>query len=183
VTAKAIPQPTPEPTPPAQNTAPNRPIQSQQSQSKVEVTTRAEQSGTPLTGAVFSVYRAGDNQRVGEITTDANGKASISLAQGEYYLRNDSVQYGFLRERSRIFFTVGASGNVAVEVTTQRDASIPYVDYGNITVPKTGELPPVMNFLVGTLFLAVAMFCGIGLINHKKPKRKIRMGGKSLCLT
>ncbi|MCL1862832.1 MAG: prealbumin-like fold domain-containing protein [Defluviitaleaceae bacterium] len=29
---------------------------------------------------------------MGEITTDANGRATISLNAGEYYLRNNSVQ-------------------------------------------------------------------------------------------
>jgi hypothetical protein len=185
VTARAMPQPTPEPTtPPApmqppitvspsQNTAPNRPTQAQ---SRVEIITRAEQSGNPLNGAVFTVYRVSDNERVGEVTTDVNGKASISLAQGEYYMRNDSVQYGFIIERSRIFFTVGASGTVTVEVTIQRDASIPYVDTGNITLPQTGELPPVMNYVIGTLFLFIALFCGYGLLSRQRPKKNRRKG-------
>jgi uncharacterized surface anchored protein len=142
----------------------------------VEIITRAEQSGSPLNGATFTVYRTSDNQRVGEATTDVNGKATISLSPGEYYLRNDAVQYGYLREQSRIFFTVKANGNVTVEVTIQRDANIPDADVGNITVPKTGELPPVLNYVLGAVFMAVALFCGIGLLNDQKPKPYKRKG-------
>ena len=196
-TARAIPQqaaaqapptqavpPTVQQTPPTQaqnqaptTTTPDRPAQAQtQTQSRVEIITRAEKSGNPLHGAVFTVYRAADSQRVGEITTDTHGRASISLSAGEYYLRNNSVQFGFLRERSRIFFTVGTRGDVTVEVTIQRDGSIPYAD-GNITVPQTGELTPVMNYVLGTLFIGLALVCGLFLFGsrnkqHQKQKHK-----------
>jgi hypothetical protein len=147
-----------------------------QSQNQVEIITRAELSGNPLQGAGFTVYQSDDNQRVGEVTTDENGKASILLPQGEYYMRNDSVQYGYLREQSRIFFTVGASGDVFVEITIERDASIPYIDDGSVTVPKTGELPPVMNYLLGTLLLAVALLCCINLLRQRKRYSYKRKG-------
>lgn len=102
IVARAIPQPTPDPTPtPTPTPAPQRPAvttpaqpatPSRPTQSRVDTITRAEISGNPLHGATFSVYRAIDSQRVGEITTDANGRATISLNAGEYYLRNNSVQ-------------------------------------------------------------------------------------------
>ena len=211
-TARAMPQPTAvqeQPTqtaPPTQQqttptptqnqsvaSTPNRPPQTQaQTQRRVEIIIRAEISGNPLHGATFAVYRAIDSRRVGEITTDTHGRASISLNAGEYYLRNNSVQFGFLRERSRIFFTVGTSGDVIVEVTIQRDGSIPYADFGNITLPQTGELTPVMNYVLGTLFFGLAVLCGIGLIgsrgnpknhngknSHYKGKNRSRKGIKA----
>jgi uncharacterized surface anchored protein len=185
VNARAIPQPTvtPEPTPasatqstqpPAsttqsQDSATNRPSQAR---NNVEIITRAEQSGNPLYGATFAVYRVSDNQRVGEVTTDVNGIATLNLSPGEYYLRNNSVQFGFLLENSRIFFTVASSGNVLVEVTIQRDANIPYVDGGNITLPQTGELTPLMNYVLGTLFILFGLFCGAVLVyQHKQEQR------------
>ncbi|MCL2546186.1 MAG: SpaA isopeptide-forming pilin-related protein [Oscillospiraceae bacterium] len=181
VTASAIPQPTPEPTPqptltptqtprppatttPAQPATPARPTQN-----RVDIITRTEKSGNPLHGATFAVYRAVDNQRVGEVTTDAQGRATISLGAGEYYLRNNSVQFGFLRERSRIFFTVGTS-DVSVDITIQRDPNIPYADYGVINLPQTGELPPVMNYVLGVLFLAVALLCGVVILTQQTQK-------------
>jgi hypothetical protein len=173
-TAPPAQQPvSPTPSQPAAAATPEIPPQSN---SQVEIITRAELSGNPLHGADFSIYRADDSQRVGEATTDENGRATISLAQGEYYMRNDSVQYGYLRERARIFFTVGASGDVTVEVTIQRDAGIPDVGSDNIAVPKTGESPPVKNYALGTLFLAVALLCGIGLLSHRKQGHYKRKG-------
>ena len=191
----AIPQPiqTPELTPAPQSasipasqppaiTIPITPIQSttisRAIQSRIEIITRVELSGNPLQGATFAVYRAIDSHRVGEVTTDANGRAAISLNAGEYYLRNISVQFGFLHEQSRIFFTVGTN-DVSVDVTIQRDAKIPYADYGIINLPQTGELMPVMNYLLGTLFIAIALLCGIGLINQRKPIPVKRKGSKA----
>jgi len=187
-----VPEPTPPPQvvtpPPAQRpstTAPNQsipvtaPIRTPQSQSRVEIITRAEQSGSPLHGATFGVYRAIDSQRVGEVTTDANGRAIIALSSGEYYLRNTSVQFGFLQERSRIFFTVATDGNVAVEVTIQRDANIPYADYGVIDLPPTGELTPVLNYALGSAFLAIALLCLIGAFKQDKHNRSSYKGVKS----
>jgi len=189
VTARAIPRPTTEPisTLPAQSSQwqnisvtpqSETPNSQAQSQNRVEIITRAEQSGSPLNGAAFSIYRASDNQLVGEITTDANGRAEISLAQGDYYLRNNSVQFGYLLEKARIFFTVVASGEVTVEVTIQRDPNIPDADVGNIVLPQTGELPPIMNYLLGTLFSVAALLCGIGLLIPRKSKRDRRRGIK-----
>ena len=187
VTARAVPQATPSQSPTPQPTAqttqqpapvtPSTPSQPSNSnrpgQSRVEITTRAELSGHPLHGATFTVYRASDNQQVGEVTTDMNGKTVISLNAGEYYLRNNSVQYGFLRERSRIFFTVN-NADVTVEVTIERDSAIPDIDVDSpdITIPKTGEMPPVMNYVLGTLFFALALFCGIGLLHERKQQRQ-----------
>ena len=202
VTARAIPQPTPTPTPtptepvpsptpaptaptatttnrpaattPTQNvpvTTPNRP----QGQNRVEIITRAEISGNPLHGATFGVYRAIDSQRVGEVTTDANGRAVIYLNAGEFYLRNTSVQLGFLQERARIFFTVAGSGGVTVEVMIQRDGSIPYADYGIIDLPQTGELTPIMNYTVGGVLMLLSLFSAAMLWKqHKQDKADSR---------
>ena len=145
-------------------------------ENRVAIITRAEQSGNPLEGVAFTVYRADDGQSVDEVITDADGITTFSLAQGEYYLQNDSVQYGFLLERSRIFFSVQDGGDITVEVTIQRDASIPLADTDNITVPKTGELPPIMNYLLGTFFLAISLLCGFGLISQREPKYYLPKG-------
>jgi len=207
ITARAVeveqPTPTPEPqptptsepaqtptaiTPPAQRpttTAPTQaipvttPSQIQTNQRRVEISTRAEQSGNPLHGATFVVYRAIDSQRMGEVTTDMNGRATISLSAGEYYLRNTSVQFGFLQERVRIFFTVTNNSNVNVEVTIQRDGNIPYVDYGFIVLPATGELTPIMNYVLGSAFLALSLLCLVGILKQRKPHYNPRKGVKS----
>ena len=179
VTARAIeqpaptPSPTPEPTPtptapttqrpasttPSQTIPVTTPNRTPQGQNRVEIVTRAEQSASPLFGATFGVYRAIDSQRIAEVTTDVNGRAVLSLNPGEYYLRNYSVQFGFLPERARIFFTVTNNGEVTVEVTIQRDSNIPYADYGIIELPQTGELLPVMNYVAGAVMLLLSILC------------------------
>jgi uncharacterized surface anchored protein len=175
ITARAVPKPTPSPSPaptaPPSSAASSTPPPNKPTQSRVEIISRAEVSGHPLHGAVFEVYHAADNQRVGEVTTDMNGKAAVSLGAGEYYLRNNSVPYGFLREQSRIFFTV-KNGDVTVEVTAQRDESIPYVEVGNINLPRTGELTPVMNYALGALSFALALLCGAALVFQYKQEQK-----------
>ena len=143
----------------------------QQAQSHVEILTRAEISGNPLHDVSFSVYCAIDSQRVGEVVTDTHGRAIITLSDGEYYLRNNAVQFGFLRERSRIFFTVDTNEDVTVEVTIQRDWAIPYADYHAITLPQTGELVPVVNYVFGVLCIAVAVLCGIGVWKWREENR------------
>lgn len=162
--------------PPTQDEQPiQEPLLGSLIQRTVEILTRAETSGNPLHGATFAVYRFTDNQRVGEITTDIDGGAAISLNAGDYYLCNNSVQFGFLRELSRIFFTV-ADGNISIEVTLQRDPDVPNAEVDNVTLPQTGELLPAMNYVFGTLFMAVALLCGAVLFyqhrHDKQPKYK-----------
>jgi len=151
-------------------------IRPSQAENHLEIITRAEQSGNLLQNASFSIYRVVDSQLVGNVSTDIDGKASISLDQGEYYMRNDSVLYGYLHEQSRIFFNVGASDSVTIEVTIQRDANMLDLEGGIITVPKTGELMPIMKYLQGTIFLKVALFCCIDLLIQQRLnnyKRKV----------
>jgi len=145
----------------------------------VQIIARAEQSGNLLQGAVFAVYRASDNTRLAELTTGANGQVTHQLAPGEYFLRQQRATFGYLPETARIFFTVEDGKTVVVEVTNQRDMDVPYVD-GNITLPQTGELPPVMNYVLGVLLLALAMMCGIGLMCQRKPKRDTRKNRRGI---
>ena len=130
----------------------------------VTVITRAEQSGNPILGVAFGVYRTSDNAKLTEFSTDINGTASVSLALGEYYLRNYSVPLGFLTEQSRIFIIVTDKDTVTVEVTIQRDWNIPYVDSGIITLPPTGELLPVVNYFLGSLFIITSLLLFITII-------------------
>ena len=165
----AEPQATPEPTPTPQTTTQsttqaNRPVTVTQSttaapqrQGNIEIMARAEQSGNPIIGVTFGVYRVSDNARITEITTDMNGLAAMSLSPGEYYLRNYAVPFGFIHERARIFFTVSGTGMVRIDVTAQRDWNIPYADYGHIILPQTGELLPIWNYVSGAVFVSLGV--------------------------
>jgi len=174
------PAPTTPPTgQPVPVTPPSTPATARQGQHQVSVVTRAEQSGNLLPNVTFGVYRATDNERIAEVRTDANGRATFSLNTGEYYLRNYAVPFGFLAENARIFFTVGGNGDVIVEVTIQRDTTIPYADYGVINLPQTGELTPILNYVMGTAFIGITTLCILGLLKLHKQNNKPRKGVKS----
>jgi len=145
----------------------------------LQIIARAEQSGNLLSGAAFAVYRVSDGVRITELTTGADGRVTHALASGEYYLRQLRATFGYLPETARIFFTVENNQTVIVEVTNQRDKNIPYAEDGSITLPQTGELPPVMNYVMGGALLLVAMLCGIGLFKQRKPKPNNRKGAKA----
>ena len=132
---------------------------------------KAEQTGKLLSGAVFGVYRVSDNTKVGELTSSADGRATMSLPVGDYYLKELKSPYGFLLEKSKIFFTVVKDSTVTVEVTNQRDESI--TDPEPIEVPKTGENVPYTNYIVGaSLLLLSAVLVGV-LHYNKKRKRAV----------
>ena len=188
------PQATPEPTsPPTQTpqttTQANRPVSvtpntastaaTSQRQGNIEIMARAEQSGNPIIGMAFGVYRVSDNARITELTTDMNGLATMSLSPGEYYLRNYAVPFGFIHERARIFFTVSGTGTVRIDVTAQRDWNIPYADYGHIILPQTGELLPVWNYVLGAVFVLLGVLLIVKLWRDGKSDRDGRNGRRN----
>jgi uncharacterized surface anchored protein len=141
-----------------------------QAQETLQLVTRAEQSGNPLSGAVFGVYRVSDNSKVTELTTGADGRAAHALANGEYYLRQIRAPFGYLTETARIFFNVRDGQTVMVEVTNRRDANIPDADVegGIITLPQTGQDFPAVNYIVGVVMLLAASLCFVMLL-YSKP--------------
>jgi len=186
---QAIPEPTPPPTQTPQTTTQpttqaNRPVAvtpstastaaTSQRQGNIEIMARAEQSGNPIIGMAFGVYRVSDNARIAELTTDMNGLATMSLSPGEYYLRNYAVPFGFIHERARIFFTVSGTGTVRIDVTAQRDWNIPYADYGHIILPQTGELLPIWNYVLGAVFVLLGVLLIVKLWRDGKPEHDRR---------
>ena len=174
------PQPTTPPAPVRPVTPPSPPSPPPQRQGQVEIISRAEQSGNPVFGAAFGVYRVSDNKRIYEFTTNVEGRASVELPAGEYFLRNYAAPLGFNIERSRIFFTVTNNGNVRVDITMQRNWSVPYVEYGIITLPQTGELLPIMNYVLGAALVAAGLLLIVKLWKqgktHKNVSNKKRRG-------
>jgi len=172
------PSPTP-PTPPAGNNNATSSTEDQSTEGTLQIVARAGQSGNLLPGAVFAVYRVSDGVRITELTTDTDGRVTHSLPSGEYYLRQLRATFGYLPEAARIFFTVEDGQTVVVEVTNQHDKNISSANHGNITLPQTGELLPIMNYVLGGVLLFVAVLCGVGLFKQRKPKRNNNSGTKS----
>jgi len=182
-TPELTPEPTPSPsppeptsTPPAVSPSPSPSPAPEQTTGELVIIKRAAVTGDSLSGAVFGIYHAADDTEVAELTTAADGMATLSLEPGDYYLKELQAPDGFSLEQAKVNFTVTADATVKVIVTDQRDGQITDSPQDNIDIPKTGESFPVMNYVLGGMLLAAALGCGIWLIKvHKKFN-----GGKAL---
>ena len=147
---------------------------------RIEIITRAAGSGNPLSGGIYAVYSAGDNLCIGELTTEADGRADIITEPGMYYIRELRPTFGFLLETERIFLEVGIGETVVMELTKVRDMSIadlsiadlpPDADSGEIIyIPKTGQIRPMIFHMNGWILITVAFICGglaVGLCIYK----------------
>ena len=101
------------------------------------------------------------------LTSDADGRAFLSLEPGEYYIRELKSPYGYLLEPARILFTVKNGIIVKVEVTNQRDTSISMSD-STINLPKTGEDYPTLNYVLVVPLLGFAIVCGVGVFQKER---------------
>ncbi|NCB64143.1 MAG: hypothetical protein EOM52_11170 [Clostridia bacterium] len=102
---------------------------------KLLIIKKAEKTGTLLKGAEFGVYRTSDDKRMGEITTDRYGEATLELAAGEYYLRELEAPAGFRLDRGRIAFRIKSDEIKEVTVTNKQEASTA----GSLLVIKKSE--------------------------------------------
>ena len=162
------PTPTPKPTPtPAPTPAPSDPT------GKLELLKKAEQTSKPLAGAIFGVYRASDDAKVAELTTNADGKAEISLPTGDFYLLELKAPYGYRLEKVKIYFTVVKDSTVIVEVTNEREET--FTDPGTpltpIEVPKTGTTPPYLNYAFALLAFGTAAYFGTLYLRRKEQEQ------------
>jgi len=133
-----------------------------QNKGTIEIVTRAAQSGNPLSGGVFAIYRAYDNQLIENITIGAGGTASLNLYSGQYFIQEQHPTFGFLLEPHRIFLELAEGEIATVELTKERDRSIldAYVNAGIIYIPPTGEHISLIHYLGGALLLLIAFICG-----------------------
>lgn len=76
------------------------------------------QNGTyAYAGAIYDIYRAGDNAKVATITTDDQGHASCYLREGTaYYAVETKAPPGFIKSEKRIEFTTQAK-DVSISLT------------------------------------------------------------------
>lgn len=138
----------------------------------VKLMKKAEGSGQPLPGAVFEVFSLADNKKAGEIISGADGTAALSLPAGDYYLLEKTAPEGFKLENARILFRIKAGAVVKVDVTNMKEdgsqpvqPSKPNPPTGTpgISIPKTGEAFPTLDYALAGLLFALAGACGIAL--------------------
>lgn len=143
-------------------------------------------TGARLSNAVFSVYDSTD-KKLSDLTTGADGLAEMSLAPGNYYLKETRAPEGFKLETVRILFTVTADSRTVVEVTNEKDTGTPMApapenpgapetpgSTPEITIPKTGEPFPTLQYALALLCFGAAALCGLCLYHEgrKKPENQ-----------
>jgi len=90
-----------------------------------------------VANAVFGVYLSSDGTEIAEMTTDSDGQVALSLDANTYYLKELQSPYGFLIDPAEIDFTITAGRSVEIEVTDQRDETIPAAPQSNIDMLLT----------------------------------------------
>ena len=170
---------------------------------------KAEGTGERLQGAVFGIFRASDNVKIAEITSDRDGRAAFELTPNDYYLRELTAPRGFRPETARIPFTIKSGETVLVEVTNMREGSavgaapaaptapaspsetgaqpgdsvIPVQPDGSssgsnssgwVEIPQTGEVFPVMSYVLAMVMFGIAAVCSVVLVKCRRPRRMAR---------
>jgi len=98
---------------------------------------KTDDSGNPLSGVVFAVYRKWDNKKLYDLTTGEDGRASTleTLVPGEYYLVELSGKDGYEMVTGQIPFTVDGSGvSVSLVVVNPKIRA-----FGKVRVHKTDD--------------------------------------------
>ena len=129
----------------------------------LQVSNSAAGTGEKLSGQVLAVYKS-DGKKAGEVTVK-NGKGTLTLAEGDYYLRERKSPAGFFGETARIRFSVTASMTTEVEITSERDME--HTNPQDI-IPKTGETLPLIPAGLSALCFLSAAVCGFSLKRMKQ---------------
>ena len=129
----------------------------------LQVSNSAAGTGEKLSGQVLAVYKS-DGKKAGEVTVK-NGKGTLTLAEGDYYLRERKSPAGFFGETARIRFSVTASMTTEVEITSERDME--HTNPQDI-IPKTGETLPLIPAGLSALCFLSAAVCGFSLNRMKQ---------------
>lgn len=120
----------------------NEPLgETEESYGSLKIIKRAEGSNEKLKDAVFGVYRADNDKKVAELTTDKNGVASVELPEGDYYLKELAAPKGFRLVSDKTSFTI--VGDTTKEITIA-NSPLPDEETGTILLIKkaggTGKL-------------------------------------------
>jgi len=109
--------------------------------------------------------------------------AYIELDAGQFFVRELRPTCGFLLEDSRILVDVVEGRVTKLEITKERDGSIPYLDpyvYGGgiIYIPPTGQDMSMVHYLGGAGLLVISL-AGAGFL-LKPHVKKLKFKGVNL---
>ena len=74
----------------------------------VKIVKKSESDGELLAGAVFGVFNAGDDMKVGELTTGDDGAATLEIGGGDFYLLELVAPDTFRLSTAKTYFTIAA---------------------------------------------------------------------------
>jgi uncharacterized surface anchored protein len=100
---------------------PDVPMMAVQVTGTLHLTKKAETSGELLPDAVFGIYDAVMDKRIGSITTGADGTAAYGLPEGNFYLVEEKAPEGFALDTERIPFSIILGDTTNVEVTNKAE--------------------------------------------------------------
>ena len=124
-----------------------------------------------LSGVKFEIYSDPDlANKIGEITTDSNGKAFLpGVAEGTYYLKQVSTAPGYNLPRDAVQVKVKIEGSVEGTDEGYYVAEVSAFEAG--TLPFTGSVGTVLYTMIGliTVISAILLFV---LYNRKKEQEQ-----------
>lgn len=129
--------------------------------------------GQRLEGAVFGIYRERDGAQADEVTTGRDGTAEITLDEGRYFLSELVSPAGFQLDTQRHPFTVKGGVCVTVTVTDepiQDGPCTPPPSVPDVTIPKTGEPFPALQYGLAALCIVIAALSGAAYCYQRKKK-------------
>ena len=92
----------------------------------VRLVKKAESTGAKLPGAVFGIFKASNNEKVGELVTGSDGTATSSaLPENDYYLLELTAPAGFKLNTDKISFHLNVGETKEITVT---NAPVPSVN-------------------------------------------------------
>jgi uncharacterized surface anchored protein len=117
--------------------------------SYIKVRKTAEGNGFGLPGAVFGLYMQGTDEKIGELTTGADGTAtSAALTEGDYYLLELMAPAGYKLNAEKLTFHLNTGETKEITVSNTLDESV--MPTGNLHLTKKAETTGVP--LTGAVF-------------------------------
>ena len=104
----------------------------------IDLTKTDVETGDKLQGAIFGIYKAEDNSKVGELTTDINGYAKSGLLPyGQYYLKEVQAPTGYVLNDTTYPVSITNNG-ATVSVSAENTKIKGYIDLTK-TDAETGD--------------------------------------------